>query len=94
MCGSAYVESRQNTGVELNPEPGKDAATADQAGIIRSSRPVARAIQRMPVRCWTMATVPATAPAASNAWSKFIRNAGSPKGSRWEAMKPRITYEG
>jgi len=62
--------------------------------MIRSRRPVARAIQRIPVRNWTTAIVPAMAPAARRAWSKFIRYAASAKGSTCDAMKPRITYAG
>jgi hypothetical protein len=73
---------------------GKATVAGEYVGMITSRRPVARAIHRIPVRSWITATVPATAPAARSAWSRFIRYAGSPNGSRWVAMKPRITNAG
>ena len=81
-------------GVGRQPPEDRSRRTGENPGMVRSSSPVARAIQRIPVRNWTMATVPAIAPAARSAWSKFIRYAASAKGSTCDAMKPRITYAG
>jgi predicted acetyltransferase len=46
---------------------------AEKVGMTSRRRPVARAIHRIPVRVWITATVPATAPAARNAWRRFRR---------------------